>query len=261
MFGTVHDIQIMPQQVVVKRLQRRLFKVVKTALEARSETKSADQIEWGIDACRELLARDRCSGNLQVTFSDLWARYDLFSLGENELSDEDTLSLARAQFASQYPAASAWPLRLAQQGKQLLVVGMNPALLAALEQVAADSGCRLVQLAPWFARVLNDYEKEIGQEDGWVLFDEPGMLIVALLNKGLLTSMHCQHCDDDQRESTAQLLLNRQTALLGHPAGEVRIFSFSGSPLVLQEPWRCSQFLIVSPHADNAALPASLLTH
>lgn len=254
MFGAVYVIHLMPQQVVVSQLPRRFSKADTEILEARNEIKVDDDIEWATDALRGLLSQNSLSGKLHIAFSDMWVRYDLFSLGKNELSNEDAGMLARAQFASQYPAAADWPLRLAQQGRQLLVAGINPSLLAAIEQVAADSGCCLTQLEPWFAKVLDSYEKELTKTDGWLLFDEPGMLVVALLKQGELISLYCQHCAEDQRESAARLLLNRQSALLGYPAGEVRIFSFSGNTLALQEPWRCSQFLIASQHVGSNAL-------
>lgn len=261
MFGTIHTIHLMPQQVVASQLPRRFSNAAAAILEAQSLIKVDDAIEWATGALQELLAKNKLSGKLHIAFSDMWVHYDLFSLGENELSDEDAGLLARTQFASQYPAAADWPLRLAQQGRQLLVAGVNPSLMAAIERVTADSGCRLARLEPWFAKVLDSYEKELVKADGWLLFDEPGMMIVALLKQGVLTSLHCQYCANDLRESTAQLLLNRQSALLGYPAGEVRIFSFSGAPLALLEPWRCSQFLICPPHAGSTALFAGQHPH
>lgn len=239
MFVPFLEIYLMPQQVILRRSHRGLRGSVEAPLETKTELVHEDQIAWLTEACSGLLAQNRHAGNLHVIFSDLWARYNLITLGEAELSDEDAMSLARAQFSRHYPGADSalWPLRLARQDKRMLAVAINPALLAAIKQIASASGRRLVQVEPLFARVFDQYEKELAGSDGWVLLDEPGMLIAAFIERGQLLSLHCQRCDDG-REEAAHLLLERQAALLSRPSGEVHVFSFSGSPLALREPWR-----------------------
>lgn len=246
MFGSLLKIHLMPQQVALTRSRRWLRGDGEKPSEIKFDVAIEDQQGWAIEACRKLLSRDHHAGNLHVTFSDLWARYDLIQLGETELSDEDAMSLARAQFSRHYPGAdsAAWPLRLARQDKRMLVAGMDPSLLVAVKQLAAASGKRLVQAEPLFARVFDQHEKELSGADGWILFDEPGMLIAAFMEQGQLLSLHCQRSDEGEREKAAHLLLERQAALLSRPAGEVRIFSYTGIPLALPEPWHGSQLRI-----------------
>lgn len=253
MFGANLEIHLMPQQVALRRSRRWLRGSAEKPLEAKADLAPEDQMAWFTEACGGLLAQDqRAGGDLHVIFSDLWARYDLITLGEAELSDADAMLLARAQFSRHYPGADSalWPLRLARQGKRMLAVAINPALLAALQQIASASGRRLVQAEPLFTRVFDQHEKEIAGSDGWILLDEPGMLIAAFMEQGQLLSLHCHRCDDG-REEAAYLLLERQAALLSRPSGEVRIFSFSGSPLALREPWRTSQFRVAGAHTGN----------
>lgn len=243
---------LMPQQVVLRRSHRGLRGSAEKPLETKTDLVPEDQMAWLTEACSGLLAQDQRAGNLHVIFSDLWARYDLITLGEAELSDDEAMSLARAQFSRHYPGADStlWPLRLARQGRRMLAVAINPALLAAIQQIASASGRRLALAEPLFARMFDQYAQELQNSDGWVLLDEPGMLIAAFIEHGKLFSLHCQRCDDE-REEAAHLLLERQAALLSRPSGEVRVFSFSGSPLALREPWRTSQFRIVGAHTGN----------
>ena len=125
---------------------------------------------------------------------------------------------------------------------------MNPSLLAALTQMALTTGKKLVRVEPLFAMVFDQHEKEIIGSDGWILFDEPGMLIAVFLEQGQLISLHCHRCEEDDRDQSAHQLLERQAALIARHRGEVRIYSYSGGvPLVLPKPWHVSQFRLVDP--------------
>lgn len=260
MFGANFEIHLMPQQAILVRSPRQLNGSMEQPLETRTNVAPKDQMAWISEACGSLLAQHQCAGNLNITFSDLWARYDFIQLGEAELSDEDAMLLARAQFSRHYPDADSalWSLRLARQGKQMLVSGMNPSLLATVKQLAVASGKRLVRAEPLFAKVFDQYEKELARSDGWVLFDEPGMLIAAFVEKGLLFSLHCQRNDDSERGEATHLLLERQAALISRPAGVVRVFSYYGAPLALQYPWCTSQFNIVGPGSGSPLAPPKI---
>lgn len=244
---------LMPQQVALRRPHRGLRDRAEKPLEAKTDLAPEDQMAWLTEACGGLLVHDQRAGGLHVVFSDLWARYDLITLGEADLSDEEAMSLARAQFSRHHPGADSalWPLRLARQSRRMLAVAINPALLAAIKQIASVSGKRLLQAEPLFAHVFDQYVQELQNLNGWVLLDEPGMLVAAFLERGQLLSLHCQRCDDE-REEAAHLLLERQAALLSRPSGEVCVFSFSGAPLALREPWRTGQFRLVGAHTGNA---------
>jgi hypothetical protein len=258
MFNAILEIHLLPQQVALMRPHRLSRGGGGEPLEIKTGSATAGQPGWAIEACRELLEDVQHAGNLQVIFSDLWARYDMIRLGEAEISNDDAISLARAQFLRHYPGADAatWPLRLARQGKQMLVAGMNPELMSAVTQMAAAKGRKLVSAQPLFAKVFDQHEKELAATDGWVLFDEPGMLIAAFVENGQLLSVHSLRSDAGEREKSAHLLLERQAALIARPATEVRIYSYSGAPLALREPWHVSRFRIIGrAGASPAARP------
>jgi hypothetical protein len=247
------EIQLMPQRVVLTQERGGLRGTGKNSFEIKSDVNIENCQEWAIETCRELLAQKPLAGNLSVTFSDLWTRYDLIQLGEATLSEQDAISLARTQFSRHYPNSDSdtWPLRLSQQGKRILVAGMNPLLLDAIKQLASTSGKRLVRAEPLFSNVFDQYEKKLATSDGWILFDEPGMLIAAFMEQGQLSSIHSQRCNESDRTEAAQLLLERQAVLIARPAGAVRIFSFADSPLVLNKPWTTSQLHQVGRHPRN----------
>jgi hypothetical protein len=251
MFRNNTEIHLMPQQVTLRQTHGFMNRMGETLVENHGDTTIEDPQNWAIEACHALLAQNQKRGNLHVIFSDLWARYELIQLGEAELSDQDLMSLAQAQFSRQYPVgdSAAWPLRLSLQEKRLLIAGMNPALYEAVTKLATSSGKKLAQAEPLFAKMYCQFEKEITKTEGWILLDEPEMLLVAYIEQGQLFSIHSQRCDHSEREKTAKQLLDRQAALISRPAGAVRIFSYSGSPLALKEPWLSSQFRIVGPIA------------
>jgi len=250
MFKATFEISLLPRQVTLKRSRRLPVEKKDNPTKTLPTATSENLQDWAIGACHELLASNRHSANLQVTFSDIWVRYDLIQLGGTEISDQDATSLARAQFSRHYPGAdsASWPLRLARQGQQILVAGMNPSLLASLTQLALNNGKKLVRVEPLFAKVFDAHEKEIIGTEGWILFDEPGMLIAVFVEKGQLSSLHCQRVAEDERDQSAHQLLERQAALIARQAGEVRIYSYSGVSLGLPEPWHVSQFRLIDPH-------------
>jgi hypothetical protein len=258
MLGNPIEIHLMPQQVTLLQAQRRLpvdnAKIHACKIAPATEASQ----EWAIETCRDLLAQQNVNGNLHVTFSDLWTRYVLIRLGDAGLSDEDALSLARVQFSRHYPGAEAasWPLRLSMQGRQLLVTGIDPVLFNALKELALTAGKRLIRAEPLFGRIFDQYESELAKTDGWVLLDEPCLLLVAYIEHGQLFSIHSQRSEPHEREKSALLLLERQAALIARPAGEVRIFSYSGTPFTLSKPWHTSRFISVG-HAATGS-PASL---
>lgn len=246
--GSRLEIHIMPQHAVLLRTNRWLRGAVEKLSEIRAQAYMEDNQAWDMRHCGELLDHASGGGNLHVVFSDLWARYHLVQLGDTVLNEKDAMALARAQFICHYPGAdySLWPLRLAQQGKRLLVAGMNPLLLDAIRQMTISSGRRLVRAEPLFARVFDQYQKELAGSDGWILFNEPGMLIVAFMEKKQFISLHCQRREEGESGKAAQLLLERQAALIDRPAGEVRSFSYYCAPPTLLEPWRVRQLSCIS---------------
>lgn len=247
MFGTSIEIQLTPQRVSLKRrrygLRSRFEEVQAIAVAPVCDDR---QPSWhsAVAACAELQAGQQAK-DLQFVFSDIWVRYDLIQVGVNELSDAEMISLAQAHFTHLYPDIASWPLRLARQGKQLLIAATDPAFLGALEESANMSGKQMSRAEPLFSRVFDLYAAELSDFDGWMLLDESGVLVAAYVEKGKLLSFRSQLCES-RREEAAHLLLKRQEALLERTATkEVWIFSCTDHPLSLGEPWRSSRITTI----------------
>lgn len=180
----------------------------------------------------------RRGSRIDIAVSDVWVRSHLMPVAATGLSESETLLLARTHFARQYPETGqdAWTFRLALQGPRILAAGVESTLLTAVTEITANAGFQLKRVEPLFSWVYDRYAKELADTSGWVLLDEPGMLVLALIEKGQLTNLHWQRCENDQDETAVQLL-QRQSALLAHRSVEVHAFSVGARAIRLPAPW------------------------
>ncbi len=258
MFGANLEIHLLPQQAILLRSPRWQGGAAEKLSEIKAHTTRADNLDWTMEACKELLEHaPKGRASLRLFFSDLWARYHLIQLGSAALNDKDAMALARVKFSRCFPGAdyALWPLRITRQGERMLLAGMNPALLTSIQHLAASTGKRLAGVEPLFTRIYDRHLHTLSE--GWILFDEPGMLIAAFIEQGLLLSLHCQRISEFERDQAAPLLLERQAALIGRPASEVHLISYSGATFALREPWRIKQSLNVGFEADCSQLALS----
>lgn len=205
-----------------------------------------ESVEHGTDwrasvaALGKMMAGEALRGaRVQIAVSDLWVRSHLMPAASAGLNEEETLLLARTHFARHYPETGQdnWTFRLALQGTHLLAAGMESDLLTALNEINAITGVQATRIEPLFSWVYDRYEKALAGTRGWMLLDEPGMLTVAFVDRGVLMSMHCQRCETDQ-DAVAFQLLERQSALLAQQFVEVRIFSVDARAIQLPAPWQ-----------------------
>ena len=193
----------------------------------------AADLAVALAACAQLLAPER-GRRIRIVLSDLWVRYCLIQTdAAASLADDELLALARGQLSRQHPDTAGWPLRVALQGDALLAAACRPDVVEALQALADKSGVRLAGIAPLFSHLLDG----AAPAPGWLLLEEPGLLLGALVRAGGGIALHSARLDDDAG-ATALRLLDRQAALLGAAAGEVRLFSGSARPLALPPPWR-----------------------
>jgi len=219
-----------------------------------------DSADWhpAVTLLGKVLSREaRFGTRVHIALSDLWVRAHLLPATATSLNENEMLLLARTHFARQYPETGqdAWNFRLALQGTRLLAVGMESGLVEAIREVNAGAGARLSRMEPLFGHVFDRSEKALANTTGWVLLDEPGMLTLAFVERGMLTSLHCQRCESDRDEIAAQLL-ERQSALLAQSTVEVRVFSVAGRALRLPPPWR----VVLQQSIFNADDRANLTT-
>ena len=216
--------------------------------------------DWrpAVAALRGLLVREaRYAMRVDIALSGLWVRPHLVPAMPGNLGADEMLLLARAHFGRQYPEASqeSWTFRLARQGPRLLAAAMESSLLEAVKGANAAAGARLRRMEPLFSWVCDRFEKSLATATGWMLLDEPGLLTLACLEHGQLTSLYPQRCDGDQ-DALAVRLLERQSALCAHQSAEVHVFSVDGRIIRLPAPWRVARHQrVFDPEMPTEAPP------
>ena len=236
------ELLLSPRLLVSRR--KTIIRWRKGSSPARAEL--VEPIEVGVDwkaavsMLEKSLVREARRGmRVGITLSDLWVRFHMIQLSSTRLSEREMLSLARTHFARQYPEIGPdnLTIRLALSGSRLMAAGIESDLLRAIEGVTERTGSKLVRIEPLFSHVFDRFEKILASATGWILLDEPGMLTLACVEKGCLTSLHFHRCEADQNQSALQLL-ERQSALLGRQLTEVRVFSVAPRQIHLPAPWR-----------------------
>lgn len=172
---------------------------------------------------------------LRVLVSDAWVRYDRVPVAAGPLSGEDALQLAHARFLKNY-GAPHWPMRVAAFRDGLLTAGLEPELLAALEELAAERKLRLTGIEPLFCRLLDQAASGLAHFTGWLLADEEDLFVLAFLENGHPVEIRSQY-RQGERNTAALALLERQAALSSRPERAVRCYALSGIPLRLPAPW------------------------
>lgn len=257
------DILLTPQQVVVKGRKPGASHKFDVSLAPNALVAPGQGTDWqaAANALRSALAGRRRGGNrIRVVLSDLWVRYDLTPMGSGGLNEDESLLLARTHFARQYPETGneSWILRIALQKECLLGVGIESALLEAIREAAASAGARLSAIEPLFTWVFDRHRMDLVNVSGWLLLDEPGMLTLASIESGQLTSLHAQRCESDPEDAAVQLL-ERQSALLARRSEDVCVISAGNQVLRLPVPWRTLWHRSIADF--DPAAPAAVAGH
>ena len=242
MFWEPLDILLTPQQVIVKGRKPGASHKFDVSLAPKPLVAPGQGTDWhaAASALRSALAGRRRGGTrIRVVLSDGWVRYDLTPMGSGGLNEDESLLLAHTHFARQYPETGndSWILRIALQKECMLAVGIESALLEALREAAASAGAPLSGIEPLFTWVFDRHRMDLVKVSGWLLLDEPGMLTLASIESGQLTSLHAQRCESDPEYAAVQLL-ERQSALLSRRSVDVCVISAGNRVLRLPVPWR-----------------------
>jgi len=197
----------------------------------------------------EILGRDALrTGPIRVLVSDAWVRYNLIPVDAHSLEDEDARLLAEAHFLRQY-GTPVWPQRMTALAGALLVAGISPPLLAALEsgshgeatsvpdKSAARGAWQLAGVEPLFSWLMDQAGDQLRRFTGWLVADEGEVLVLAFLEEGRLTSLRSQYCGENLRQTLLELLA-RQAALNARSDKNVLHHSLVGRPLSLPGPWQ-----------------------
>lgn len=242
MFWEHLEILLTPRQAVVNRRGPGRWRMHGAPVICEPVTPPANGADWqdAVRALGKVMARaHRYGSRAHLAVSDLWVRMDLTSVGSARLSDDEMLLLSRTHLAQQFPDAGHddWSIRLARQETRLVAAGVSARLLQSVREAAASTGLRLTRIEPLFAWVHDRYRKELLRVTGWMILVEPGIITIALMERGQMIGLHAQRCDTDQEVGVLRLL-ERQSALLARPSLDVCVFSVETRGLRLPAPWR-----------------------
>lgn len=137
-------------------------------------TKSLSQPEWQ-------------DGDVNVVLSNRLVRFAAISFGAQLKSHTAQEAYARHYLTQIYgTAAVQWELRIqhGKAGAPNIVSAADRALLDGLRQVCATHKLELRSVAPYLMSVFNRHRKAIKADPAWLVINEPGCSLFALMSGG-----------------------------------------------------------------------------
>ena len=228
-------IAISPEHISLLKLGRGL----KTKLQARHDEAIAPvtkQPLWqsALDRLTQLLGEPEWqSAEVNVVLSNRLVRYAtiLFSPQLKNYSEQE--AFARYALTQTFGAtAEQWALRI-QHGKigsPGLVSAVDHALLEGLRQACSAHKLKLRSITPYLMPVFNRYHKAIKSDPAWLVINEPGYSLFALLSGGEFVTVNGVYHDN---MGELPILLDREN-LAGsftEPCKSVYVYTSSGDKL------------------------------
>jgi len=183
-----------------------------------------------IDALPEALAPSRAGKpEVSIILSNCLVRYALVPWNPTLRTDAEWLALARHRLMTVHGAAAEhWELRITDTVRMgsMIACGVESALLDALQAKVTESRATLSSVQPYLIAAFNRIRTKIGQESCWLVIEEPGCLMLALIRGGHWLSIRCRYVDPDWRASFAEIL-ERESALLAldEPCNRVVVYT------------------------------------
>jgi hypothetical protein len=111
--------------------------------------------------------------------------------------------------------AEGWEIRVTETVRNgpLIACAVDSTLLDGLQAKVATGRAALSSVQPYLIAVLNRIRPKISRESCWLLIEEPGCLMLALIRSGHWLSIRCRHVDADWRAAFAEIL-ERESAFL-----------------------------------------------
>jgi len=144
-------------------------------------------------------------------------------------TDAEWLALARHRLVTVHGAAAEhWELRITETVRMgsMIACGVESALLDAVQAKVTESRATLSSVQPYLIAAFNRIRTKIGQESCWLVIEEPGCLMLALIRGGHWLSIRCRYVDPDWRANFAEIL-ERESALLAldEPCNRVVVYT------------------------------------
>ena len=222
---------VAPNQLILAGYQRGVNpRLVRRDLIEVQPVDGAPAWQAAIDALPEALAPSRAGKpEVSIILSNCFVRYALVPWNPTLRTEAEWLALARHRLTSVHgPAAEHWELRVTDTVRMgsLIACGVEGALLDALQAKVAEGRATLSSVQPYLIAAFNRIRTKIGQESCWLVIEEPGCLMLALIRAGHWMSIRCRYVEANWRASFAEIL-ERESALLAldEPCNRVVLYT------------------------------------
>lgn len=171
------------------------------------------------------------NSEVDIVLSNRLVRYAAIPFDAKLKNDAAQQAFARYSLTQIYGSvAGQWELRIqrGKVGKPWLVSAVDKALLDQLRQVCVAHKLKLRSAIPYLAPIFNHHLKSLKAEPAWLVINEPGYSLIALLRDRELIAVNGV-CHDNLREMP--LLLDRENlaSTLPEPCKSVYLYSPFGN--------------------------------
>jgi len=230
-------IGVAPNRLIVAGYQRGVNpRLVRRDIVEVEPGNSGPGWQAAIEALPAALAPSRAAKpEVSVILSNCFVRYALVPWNPTLRTEAEWLALARHRLTTVHgTAAERWELRVTETVRMgsLIACGVEAELLDAVQAKVTEGRAKLSSVQPYLIAAFNRIRTKIGQESCWLVIEEPGCLVIALIRGGHWLSIRCRYVDANWRASFAEIL-EREGALLA-----------------LDEP--CSRVVVYTPSAFDA---------
>ncbi len=211
-------IGVAPDRLIVAGYQRGVNPrlVRKDIIEVQPQD-AAPGWQAAIDALPEALAPSRArKPEVSIVLSNCLVRYALVPWDSTLRTEADWLAIARHRLVAVHgPAAEHWELRVTETVRMgaLIACGVEVALLDAVQARVAEARAILHSVQPYLIAAFNRIRNKIGLDTCWLVIEEPGCLMLALIRAGHWMSIRFRHVDANWR-AAFQEILERESSLL-----------------------------------------------
>ncbi|MBI4984023.1 MAG: hypothetical protein HZC24_01375 [Rhodocyclales bacterium] len=174
-----------------------------------------DRALAALEAALPAYARPQTAATLII--SNHFSRYLLVPWSEELAGDDERLAFAQHRFRELYgDVANQWELRLSptRDGAPQLSSAVDRRLLTAMRDIFARKGVAIASIQPHLMAAYNGAFPLLQKRSAWLGLVEPGMLFLALLQKGQWVRLRSLRIGDDWHEELPQLL-EREACLAG----------------------------------------------
>ena len=203
--------------------------VRKDIIEVRPD---AAQLYWqaAIDAVPAALAAYSAGKpDVTVVLSNCFVRYALLARNPAVRNEAEWHAVARHRMTSVHgKIAEGWEIRVAETVRNgpLIACAVDSTLLDGLQAKVAEARASLSSVQPYLVAVFNRIRPKIIHESCWLLIEEPGCLMLALIRSGQWLSIRCRHVDADWRANFPGILERESESLaLDEPCSKVILYT------------------------------------